>query len=299
MILRTTAAWHALPATTRGIALMVLASVCFSVMHALIRFLSSDLHPFQLAFFRNFFGVIVFLPVILRHGFGFLATQRLGMHVLRSALNICAMLSFFTAVSITPLARITALSFTSPIFMAVLAVLILGERVYMRRTLAIAGGFIGMLIVIRPGLAVVDTGSLLALFSAAVWAVAMIVIKMLSRTDSSLTITGYMTLLLSLFSFGPALMVWQHPTPEAWIWLVLMGVAGTFAQLMLAEAIKVADAGAVMPFDFLKMVWASLLGFWWFAEIPDAWTIVGAIVIFSSGTYLAYRESRAGRAGPR
>jgi len=292
MIARFTLFWSSLPATSRGIAVMVAATVCFSAMHATIRYLAAELHPFQMAFFRNFFGAIVFLPVIMKSGLSFLATTRIDLHLLRAVLNIAAMLSFFTAVSITPLARITALSFTSPIFMAALAVLLLGERAYLRRTLAIAGGFLGMLIVIRPGLAEVDHGSLLALFSAAVWAAAMIVIKVLSRTDSSLTITGYMTLLLSILSLPPAVFVWRDPSAEAWALLVFIGIAGTFAQILLAEAIKQADAGVVMPFDFLKLVWATLLGFLLFAELPDFWTLIGAVVIFASGTFIAYRETR-------
>lgn len=295
MIVRLSQFWSSLPATSRGIVVMLAATVCFSSMHATIRYLAGELHPFQMAFFRNFFGMIVFLPVIARSGLGFLATTRIDLHLLRAALNIAAMLSFFTAVSTTPLARVTALSFTSPIFMAALAVLLLGERIYLRRTIAIAGGFLGMLIVIRPGLADVDTGSLLALFSAAVWAVAMIVIKVLSRTDSSLTITGYMTVLLSLLSLPPAVMVWRDPSPAAWALLVFIGISGTFAQILLAEAISQADAGVVMPFDFLKLVWATLFGFLLFTELPDLWTVVGAVVIFASGTYIAYRETRAAR----
>ena len=289
---RIATVWRGLSPTTRGITMMVVATICFSVMHATIRYLAKDLHPIQMAFFRNFFGVIVFLPVIARSGFGFLRTERLGMHAIRGVLNICAMFAFFTGLSMTPIARVTALSFTGPIFMAILSVILLGERIYLRRTLAILGGFIGMLVVLRPGVSEIDTGSLLVILSAMFWSVALIVIKVLSRTETSLTITGYMTIFLSLFSFGPALWVWQTPSMEAWVLLVVMGVTGTFAQLTLAESLKQADAGVIMPFDFLKLVWASLLGFLLFSEMPDGWTLVGAVIIFASGTYIAIREGQ-------
>ncbi len=284
--------WLSLPNTLRGIIVMIGATVCFSAMHATIRYLAAELHPFQMTFFRNFFGLMVFLPIIFRSGFSFLATKRIELHLLRAMLNIAAMLSFFTAISITPLARVTALSFMSPIFMAALAILLLGERLYLRRALAIGVGFVGMLIIIRPGGADIDSGSILALFSAAVWAVAMIVIKVLSRTDSSLTITGYMTILLSILALPPALMVWRDPSPSAWLLLMFIGISGTCAQILLAEAIRLADAGVVMPFDFLKLIWATLFGFMLFAELPCVWTVVGAAVIFASGSYIAFREGR-------
>ncbi|MGI9422768.1 MAG: DMT family transporter [Hyphomicrobiaceae bacterium] len=271
--------------------MMVSSTVFFAVMHAAIRHISQDLHPFQVAFFRSFFGLIIFLPIAIRSGLKVFHTSRIGLHMLRAALNICAMLSFFTALSITPIAKVTALSFTSPLFMAVLSVIILGEKMRLRRWTATALGFVGTIIILRPGLEAIDLGSILVVSSASIWAVTMIVIKFLARTDSSLTITAYMTVMLSIVGLGPALYFWQNPSAEMWAWLIFIGIAGTLAQLMLTEALRQTEATAVMPFDFLKLVWAAVLGYVLFSEIPTIYTWIGAAIIFTSGFYIAYRES--------
>lgn len=280
-----------MPPTTRGIVAMLVSTVLFSAMHAAIRHVSQEIPPVQAAFFRNFFGMIVFLPILMRSGLTVFHTNRLGLHVVRACLNICAMFAFFTALSIAPIAKVTALSFTSPLFMAVLSVIILGERMRLRRWTATILGFIGTLIILRPGVEAIDLGSALVIGSASVWAVTMIVIKFLARTDSSLTITAYMNVLLSILSIGPAIYVWQSPSAEAWAWLVFIGVSGTLAQLTLTEALSQTEATAVMPFDFLKLVWTAAMGYLFFAEIPTLYTWIGAAVIFFSGFYIAYRES--------
>lgn len=283
-------AWSAASATSRGVLLMIASTLGFSGMHATVRYLSAELPPIEIAFFRNLFGMIVFMPLVFRQGLGFLRTERMPMHLLRSGLNVMAMFAFFTALSLAPLARVNALAFTAPLFAAVLSVVILGERFHVRRWAAIVLGFLGMLVILRPGMIAVDPGSLLVLLSAALWGVTMIVIRMLGRTESSLTTTGYMNILLSLFSLGPALYVWETPTGEAWFWLVVVGILGTLAQLALAEALKQAETTVIMPFDFLKIVWAAMLGYLLFVEVPDVPTFAGAAIVFAASFYIAYRE---------
>jgi drug/metabolite transporter (DMT)-like permease len=282
--------WDSQTPALRGILLMCLSTVAFSVMHGLVRFVSEVLPPFQIAFFRNVFGLAFLLPLLLRSRFAVLRTQRIGLHALRGVINIGAMLMFFTALSISPLAKVTALSFTAPIFMAVLSVLVLGERFRLYRWLAIACGFAGMLIILRPGLVAVDTGALLVLGSASLWAVAMVIIKILSRTEASLTIVAYMGIFLGVFSVFPALWVWEPFGLGTLGWLVLVGLFGTVAQMSLSQALKETDPTALMPFDFLKLIWTALIGAWFFAEIPDVFTLIGAAVIFSSGLFIALRE---------
>jgi drug/metabolite transporter (DMT)-like permease len=174
--------------------------------------------------------------------------------------------------------------------MAILSVVILGERFRMRRWAAIILGFVGVLIVLRPGLIPVDLGSSLALAAAMHWAVAMILIKVLSRTEPAIVIVFYMNLFLSAFTFVPAMLVWQNPSLEAWGWLVAIGLMGTLAQVSLSQSLKETEPTAVLPFDFLKLIWVSMLAYWLFAETPDAMTWLGAAVIFGSGFYLAWRE---------
>ncbi|KIN61792.1 RNA polymerase sigma-54 factor [Sulfitobacter noctilucae] len=290
-----TAAWGKQTPALHGILLMCLSTVAFSIMHGLVRYVSEGLPPFQIAFFRNIFGLAFLMPLLMRSRFTVLRTRRIGLHALRGIVNIVAMLMFFTALSMSPLAKVTALSFTAPIFMAVLAVLVLGERFRLYRWMAIALGFLGMLIILRPGLVALDTGALLVLGSAALWAVAMVIIKVLSRTESSLTIVAYMGIFLGVFSIFPALWVWEPFGLQTLGWLVLIGLFGTIAQMALSQSLKETDPTALMPFDFLKLIWTALIGAWFFAEIPDIYTWVGAAVIFSSGLFIALRERRSAR----
>jgi drug/metabolite transporter (DMT)-like permease len=290
------ALWGRQTPALRGILLMCISTVAFSIMHGLVRFVSDVLPPFQIAFFRNVFGLAFLVPLLMRSRFAVLRTQKIGLHALRGVVNIGAMLMFFTALSISPLAKVTALSFTAPIFMAVLAVLVLGERFRMYRWLAILLGFAGMLIILRPGIVAIDTGALLVTGAAALWAVAMILIKIMSRTESSLTIVAYMGIFLGLFSIFPALWVWQPFGLNTLGWLVLIGLFGTIAQMTLSQALKETDPTALMPFDFLKLIWTALIGAWFFAEIPDVYTWIGAAVIFASGLFIAFRERQANAA---
>ena len=289
---RLVAAWSASPQAVRGIAFMVLSTLGFSGMHVLIRYVSDEIPPIEIAFFRNFFGLIVFVPWLMRYGLGSMRTQRLPLHVVRSLLNVIAMFAFFTALSLTPIARVTALAFTAPIFAGLMSVIVLGERFRLRRWAATVCGFAGTLIILRPGIQEIDLGSLLVLGSALLWGVTMIVIKMLARTESSMTITGYMNLLLTVFSLIPAIIVWRTPSAEAWVWLVAIGVLGTLAQVALAQSLKETEASTVLPFDFLKLIWVAILGYILFAETVDAFVWAGAAVVLGSSIYLAYRESQ-------
>jgi drug/metabolite transporter (DMT)-like permease len=277
---------------------MCLSTVAFAIMHGLVRYVSEAMPPFQIAFFRNVFGLAFLLPLLMRSRFGVLRTQRIGLHALRGVINIGAMLMFFTALSISPLAKVTALSFTAPIFLAVLAVLVLGERFRLYRWIAIACGFLGMLIILRPGIVEIDTGALLVTGSAALWAVAMVIIKILSRTESSVTIVAYMGIFLGIFSVFPALWVWEPFGLHTLGWLVLVGLFGTIAQMSLSQALKETDPTALMPFDFLKLIWTALIGAWFFAELPDVYTLIGAAVIFGSGLFIAFRERRVKSQAP-
>ena len=282
--------WNRQTPVMRGIVLMCLSTVAFSIMHGLVRFVSEVLPPFQIAFFRNFFGLAFLLPLLMRSRFAVLRTKQIGLHALRGVINMAAMLMFFTALSISPIAKVTALGFTAPIFMAILAVVVLGERFRIYRWSAIFFGFMGMLIILRPGLIAIDTGALLVIGSAVLWAVAMIIIKIQSRTESSLTIVAYMGIFLGVFSIAPALWVWQPFELQTLGLMALIGLFGSIAQMAISQSLKETDPTALMPFDFLKLIWTAMIGVWFFAEIPDMYTWIGATVIFSSGLFIAFRE---------
>ena len=274
----------------KGIGFMVLACVFFGVMHVGVRHVTQSIHPFEAAFFRNVFGLLVLAPSFITHGLRPLRTQRFGLHCVRAALNVVAMLCFFYALSITPVVLVLALAFTAPLFTAVLAVLLLGERIRARRLTAIVVGFAGTLLIIRPGLQPMELGPALVLVSAAVWGYVMILIKSLTRTDSAVTITAYMVLLMSPMTLVCALFVWTWPTGSELAVLAVIGVAGTIAQMCMTHSLRMAETMVVLPFDFTKLVWGALFAWILFGEVMDGWTLLGSLVIFAGGLYVAFRE---------
>lgn len=277
----------------KGMAWMLASTILFSGMHLLIRMTSDELHPLVIIFYRNLFGFVVLFPAILRYGRGVLKTTRPGLMVTRSAFNYAAMALFFWALTISPLAQVTALSFTFPIFLALLAMVFLGERVGPRRWMAILLGFAGALIVVRPGFQAVALGDLMTLVSALFWAVTMLLIKMLSRTESSLTITIYMMGSMLFLSVPTALMFWTWPSPETFILLFLLGALGTAGQWALTESLRLADTSVVTPVDYARLIWIAAIGFFVFGEVPDLAVWGGGILIAASASYIAYRERKA------
>ena len=291
------AIWQRTSPELRGILLMSLSTVGFAIMHTAIRYLSFDLSPFQIAFFRNLFGFVIIVPIMLKSGMSIFRTNKIGWHASRSVLNICAMFLYFNALAVAEVAHVTALAFSSPVFASILAVLVLGERFRLRRWVAIAMGFVGVLVVIRPGVIPLEAGPIMVVLSAFFWALVLTMTKIMSRTESSLTIVTYMNLFLAIYSLGPALWFWQWPTTEGWLLLLLIGVTGTAAQLCVTQSIRETDPTVVMPFDYLKLIWAAVLGFWVFGEIPDEFIWVGGTVIFASSFYLAWRENQLRKQG--
>jgi drug/metabolite transporter (DMT)-like permease len=284
--------WRNAGPEARGILLMCVSTLGFSVMHTLIRYASAELHPVQIAFFRNVFGFLVFLPILVQSGTGFLRTERLGMHAIRGLINIAAMLMFFYALSIVEVARATALAFSAPVFAGILSVVFLGERFRLHRWGAIVAGFVGMLVILRPGLIPLELGPVLVVASSLLWATVMIIIKVMSRTESSLAIVAYMNIFLAIYSVVPALFVWQWPSPEGWALMAAIGITGTLGQLGLSQALAETEPSAVMPFDFLRLIWVAALGYWFFGEVPDLFVWLGGAVIFGAGFYIAWREGQ-------
>jgi len=276
----------------KGMGWMFCAAVSFASMHAAIREVSHELHPFEIAFFRNFFAVLVMLPLLLKLGVAPLRTNRPWLLGARAAINLVAMLIYFTALSITPLADVSALSFLAPIFVTLLGVIFLKDSVGWRRWAAIAVGFAGAVTVIRPGLGSLDVGHLYVVVSTVIWAVALLIIKVLSRTESSMTITLYMGIMMAPMSLVPALFVWQWPSGEALLWLLGIGAFGAAAQWALSESLRLGETAVVMPIDFFKLIWAAVLGYLLFQEVPDLFTWIGGAAIFAAATYIAVRESR-------
>lgn len=279
----------------RGLALMFVSTFFFASMHATIRHLSATIHPFEIAFFRSLFALVIVAPWFYRDGLALLHTRRIGLHALRAVFNVFAMLSFFYALSITPLSEVTALGFTAPIFTTLLAALVLGEVVRLRRWSAVVVGFIGTLVILRPGFAELGLGQMLVLFSSLVWACALLVIKTLGRTDSSATIIAFMALFMIPLTLVPASFVWHWPDGNQLFWLVLVGLLGGTGQLCMTEALRSAETAVVMPIDFCKLLWIAAIAYLAFGEVPDQATWLGGAIIFASSVYIAYRERQVAR----
>ncbi len=275
----------------RSILLMVISTVEFSIMQSMIRYVSGSIHPFELAFFRILFGVVALIPIGMKMKLPMLNRSKLGLYASRAALSSVAMSLTFLGLSMLPLAEATALSFSSPLFSSVIAVFILKETAHFQQWMALAFGFMGTLVIIRPGLEIIDPGAVVILISSMVVAWVVIFIKVLSRTESSLSITFYTGIMQIPIVFLFAIPFWTWPRPDQWIWLLAIGGLGSLGQICMTQAYKRADVTTILPFNFCKLIWASLIGFFIFAEIPDLWTWVGGAMIFMSGAFIAYREA--------
>jgi drug/metabolite transporter (DMT)-like permease len=285
----------ALSGPLRGALWMILAAASFASLTTVIREMSGSLHPFELAFFRNLFGLLFMLPWLFKDGLKMLKTERLGLHAFRSTIGLGAMLCWFSAVAMMPIAEVTALSFTTPLFATIGAAVFLGETVRVRRWAATVAGFIGAVVIIHPDSIDIGFGSSLVLMASAFMSMAALSIKSLSRTETASTIVLIMGLLMTPLSLIPALFYWNMPQPTDYLWFVALGLFATIGQIAMARAFASADVSAVLPFDFSRLIFAAILGYLFFAESPDIWTWLGAAIIFSAALYTAHRESRQAR----
>ncbi len=278
-----------------GIALVVIGSAFFATMHGAVRLVSAGVHPFEIAFFRNVFGFLVFTPMLARSGLRLLHTRRLGAHVGRGAINSCSMLAWFTALSLIPLADATALALAGPLFVTLGAMFFLGETVRARRWIALGVGAVGTVVIIRPGLEEVSLGALLVLFTAFSVSGSKLIAKSLARTDSTVTIVAYLTLTMMPITLVAALLVWRWPSAAELAWLVAIGAVGSCGHLCFVKAYKFADLSAVEPITFTRLIWAALIGYLVFAELPDMGVWIGGGMIVAATSYIAHREAAARR----
>ncbi|HET9484006.1 MAG TPA: DMT family transporter [Xanthomonadales bacterium] len=279
----------------RAVALMVLSAVLFGFMAITIRYAARQLHPFEIAFFRNLFGFVFALPLLFRHGFSILKTAKLPLYFMRCVIGIVSMLAGFWAIVNLPLAQAVALSYSTPLFVTIGAVLVLGEVVRARRWTAVALGFLGVLVIVRPWGHDFTAGALVALLAAAMSAAVAISIKFLSRTEKPDAIVLYTTMIWVPLSFLPALFVWEWPNLFSWFWVVMAGMFGTLAHMCWTRALKLGDASALTPIHFLQLPIVAVLAYLLFGEGIDRWTVLGALIIFGSNLYIARREARIAR----
>ena len=287
--------WRRLSPTPRGVLWMVGACVAFACMGATARYLTRFVPPQELVFFRNALALAWMLPWLVRVGTAGLQTSNFRMYVGRSVLAFVSMACWFTALASLPLAEAIALSFTQPLFATVLAVLLLREVVRLRRWTATIIGFLGAMVILRPGVEEVTAAHVLLLLSSATGAVTAVVVKRLTRTEDPNTIVTYMTLLATPLALLAALPDWIWPDATTWFWLIVLGLLGTIGHQASTRAIRNLDASLVASLDFMRLPIAAGLAWVAFGEIPDIWTWIGGAMIAAASVYIAHREAQLAR----
>ena len=284
----------ALPDNVRGALWIVVGSLCFVAMTTMAKIMGSHFNTFEVAFFRAVFGFFAVVPFMLRIGPGVVRTRRLGLHIVRSFGGAFAMLCGFYAITHLPLADAVSISYARALFLIPLAVLLLGEVVRMRRWTATAIGFIGVLVMMRPG-GEIAPATFVALLGALIVAGVTITIKQLARTERPETMLFYSGTVASVVTLIPALFVWRMPDWSELAVLMAMGGCGAAGQYCMIRGFRVGEATALIPFDYTRLLFAGVIGYVVFVEIPDVWTLTGAVIIAASTLYIALREATLGR----
>ncbi|NKB47995.1 MAG: EamA family transporter [Alphaproteobacteria bacterium] len=270
---------------------MVLGMGALALNHSLVRIVTSELHPFQVSALRFLWALPIMAPWMLRRRGALLRTRRHGLHFATSMLTVIMTASFFVALAEMPLAEATALNFTAPLFTTIIAALLLKERVEFARWGATVIGFVGVLIILRPGFAEIPLVALLPIFGAFLLAWWFIGVKRLSATESTATITIYQTLWSALVLTLIAVTVWVTPTWEMLAYSAAMGGLGTTGIVCTSRAFSMAEASAIAPLDYLRLPFIALIAFFAFAEIPDGVAMIGALIITSSAIYIVRRAA--------
>jgi drug/metabolite transporter (DMT)-like permease len=271
--------------------LLILISVFFgSTMGAFMKLAQTDLNVYTAGFFRFFLGLIIITPYILKSKFKVYKTKNFKVHLIRASLNLPAMLLGFAALTIVPFEKISALHFIVPFIVTILAVIFLKEKIHLYRISALFIGFIGMLVILRPGIIDVTIGIQMALLSSFIWAIVIVITKKLTESDSAMSILTYQYTFMTFLSFVLVLFFWSIPSLSSLIYIFLAACSGTILHIALNHAYKLVDVSMTQPFSFLGLVVASLYGYFLFDENPDMFTWIGSLIIFIGVTLIAYRE---------
>jgi drug/metabolite transporter (DMT)-like permease len=277
-------------------ALMTLASALTACQNTLIRLMGDiGIHPFEIAFFRCAFGFVTVALVVLWRERAWPRTGAVRPLALSGLFHFCAMLAFFTGVTLIPLNESAALTFASPLFGTIGAALFLGETVRARRWAAIAVGFAGVLIVLRPGAVPVSLGAALVLFSTMSFAGVTVLVKKMSGTERTATVVFYQSLIVMVLTAPLAASAWTTPSLPAFLALAALGALSTAGWLCFTRAFALADASAILPIEFTRLPFVALLAYLLLGEVPDTWVWLGAAVIFGSTLYIAHREAQIQR----
>lgn len=279
-----------------GIAWILTAIFCFGVMDSLIKWLSAGYGTWQIVFFRALFALLPIAVLLVRDGgLAALATKRPISHVVRALVGTAAVFCFFHSFAHLPLADVYAISFAAPLIVTALSVPLLKEAVGWRRWMAVLVGFAGVLVMLRPGAGLIGGAALVCLAGTLFYALTMIFLRHLSRTETNAAIVFYYMTTLAVVGGIAMVPDWRAPTPADFALLAGTGIVGGVAQLALTQAFRLAPPSLLAPFEYTGMIWAVTFGFVVFGEVPDTAIWIGAAIVIASGLYIIHREAVAAR----
>jgi drug/metabolite transporter (DMT)-like permease len=258
-----------------------------------------ELSVFQIMLMRSVLGMALLWPLVhAAGGLSAMRTQRLPQHALRNGVHYAAQYGWFVALTLIPLAQLVSIEFTMPIWSAVLAVFFLGERMNGRKWLAVLLGLLGVAVIVRPSAGTVDAGQLIALACAFGFAISVVLVKSLTRTEAAITVIFWMLVIQSAIGLVPALLVWQWPSAQTWGWVLVVAFCGTYSHYCFARAMQHADTTVVVPMDFLRVPLTALAGWLVYSEQVDLLTGLGVLLILTGNALNLFRWPRLGRSGP-
>ena len=275
----------------KAILLTLSASFFAVLMEALIRAAQYDSNVFTIGFLRFFFGLLIIFPYLVKNKFTTYKTRNLKFYIVRGLFNIPVMILGFGALVYIPFEQFKAMNFLSPIIVVLLSFLIFREKIYQYRILALIIGFLGTLIIIRPGYVEFNIGTIMVLVSLTFWSFIIILSKYVSKDDSPITMVSYQYTLMTFFALPLAIYFWETPSLFSILYVFIGAISGTILHLCLGLAYKYADLSVTQPIWFSGLIFGSAFGYFLFKEIPDLWTWIGGIVVFSSVLIITYNET--------
>ena len=274
----------------KAILLTLSASFFAVLMEALIRAAQYDSNVFTIGFLRFFFGLLIIFPYLVKNKFTTYKTKNLKFYIVRGLFNIPVMILGFGALVYIPFEQFKAMNFLSPIIVVLLSFLIFREKIFKYRILALIIGFLGTLIIIRPGYVDFNVGTIMVLVSLTFWSFIIILSKFVSKDDSPITMVSYQYTLMTFFALPLAIYFWEMPSLSSIFYVFIGAISGTILHLSLGLAYKYADLSVTQPIWFTGLIFGSSIGYFVFREIPDLWTWIGGIVVFSSVLIITYNE---------
>lgn len=287
------AAFAAVPPNVQGMCWVALSGLVFSSFMALVRQVGTQMDPIQVSFLRYAFGLLFLLPFFIQVRLADVAAASWKMHVLRGTLHGIGVMLWFYAMSRIPLAEVTAIGFTNPVFATIGAVLFLRETIRWPRISAVVAGLFGALLIVRPGFSEVDPGAIAMLIAAPIFAASDLIAKVLTRRESGPAVVAYLSIFVTLVTFVPAMLVWRAPSTEEWLVTVAIAGLATLGHLAMMQGFKVGEMSAVQSARYLQLLWSALIGYVMFAEAPGLYTWIGSAIIVGAALFIAHREGKA------